>query len=604
MTRSLAVAWCVLLSASACNVATVQEQLSAIPQNSCTSDADCALGSCDGKICRTTNGSFDTILFEITPPADASSIAGVQFIETEKNVLEKNDTLDLQLDLLAKISGVVKLAPDMCTPQFVAEPGKLDATSSDRSIPALITLTPSSGALGLFSSPVAATATLADMSSFGFSLNVPVGHYDIYIQPQDQPTADCPVPPQLLRNHLINGTVNLSIALSVPQTFEFHVTWPLGDGALDGWSVDMLDPISGHAISKRVALERGKKTDYAAKLVYLPVVGDSDRVDQFVRLSPPDGVPAPTLLFARSGLGLFSATVGTLTQFKSLPTPVRLVGGVTEGVTPKPLAATVTLVATKINGVDPGVVASFVRRVDVQQDGSFALDVLPGTYRVAAVPAGVTDPAPTSLAEARTEWVVGDTPSVQAGKVIELSDTLPINGVVLDPSETTAMVGAQVNAVSSPTSVGTDALRQALGETVFMPRAKSATVEGGGSFSVSVDTGNYDFSVRPRSSSGYAWLVIPSLPVVANNGGAGLNTISLPLPVSYHGNLTVPGAADSFTLVPGALISAYIYMKDGQYTADSTQADSVLQIAETRSDATGAFDLRIPAALNAAPTPQ
>jgi hypothetical protein len=69
----------------------------------------------------------------------------------------------------------------------------------------------------------------------------------------------------------------------------------------------------------------------------------------------------------------------------------------------------------------------------------------------------------------------------------------------------------------------------------------------------------------------------------------------------YRGELTVPGAnAGSLSKVRGALISAYIYMKDGVYTADPTQADSVLQIAEARSDENGAFEVLIPSALGAA----
>ena len=88
---------------------------------------------------------------------------------------------------------------------------------------------------------------------------------------------------------------------------------------------------------------------------------------------------------------------------------------------------------------------------------------------------------------------------------------------------------------------------------------------------------------------------------VATSNGAGLDQVNLPLPVVYRGELTVPGAtAGSLSKIPGALISAYIYMKGGAYTADPTQADSVLQIAETRSDENGVFEVLIPAALNAA----
>lgn len=610
MTRAVA-SFCVVWALSGCNVASVAQQPSAIPQNRCASDSDCAIGSCDSNYCRALTGTFDTILFEVSPPADGTSIEGVQFLKPVRDVLSTDGGLDLGLALVAQVSGEVTVGARKCTPKFVDADGKVRATANDSSIPALITVIPSEAALGLFSSPAAAQAAIPNGSSWNFHLNVPAGLYDIYVQPDGQPDVDCVVPPQLLRRQMISGTVNLDIALPEPQTFELDVTWPLADGALDGWTVDMLDPIVGRAISNRAPLvARAGGTEYVANFAYLPVVGDTIPVDQFVRLSPPDdpaAPPAPTVLFARSGLTLFSANKGTVKLFTVLPVPVHIAGTVTAGVSPDPVAATVTLVATKVTGIAPGIVPSFVRTVTVKADGAFDLDVLPGEYRVSAVPSGSAPPSGATYAAATVEWQVGTTPSIQAGRVIELSDSLPINGRAVDPSGTSDMTGALVQATASPASIVTDLLHQALGEAPYVPRGASTTiqVDDNGSFALKVDSGIYDFSVRPRASSGFAWLVIPGLPVgttTATSAGPSLNTLSLPLPVAYRGKLTVPGlTADAPTAVPGASIDAYIYMKGREYTADPAQADSVLQIAETRSDENGSFSLMIPAALNAAP---
>ena len=121
-----------------------------------------------------------------------------------------------------------------------------------------------------------------------------------------------------------------------------------------------------------------------------------------------------------------------------------------------------------------------------------------------------------------------------------------------------------------------------------------------GNFALSSDSGTFDFSVRPQAGTGFAWLVIPSLGVATSPNsiaGTSLGDLRSHLPVGYSGQVTVPGIGG----VPGALIRGYIYMSGGAYTTDSTRADSVLQIAETRSDETGAYELLIPAALNAAP---
>jgi hypothetical protein len=598
-------ALCVLEGFSACSVASVPEVPSTIAQNQCTSDSDCPGGSCVGtragdNQCRTTNGNFETFLFEVTPPADASPIAGVQFLKS-LSLSKSGQTFELPLDLVAQVTGEVTLSPRACTPKF-DDDGTPLATSADSSVPALISFTPSAGALGVFASPAVAESTLPNQSSYIFSIDIPPGQYDIYVQPKNQPDDTCVVPPQLLRAQMIKGgALNLNISQPLPASFDLHVSWPLGDGALAGWVADMLDPVSGHVISNQAALtlEKGGLS-YLASLSYLPVVGDTSKVkaQELVRISPPTGVHAPSILLARAALSLFSASSGTLSQFTALPTTVQVEGQITNGSLPLPVAATVTLVATKINGVDPGVLASFVSTATAGADGTFDVDLLPGTYRVDALPGDNSD-----LAQTSTNWVIADSPDVQAGKLIELGSTLEIDGDALDASGA-ALTGAQVQAVASPASIVTDVLHVSLGETVSVPRAMNGSVHGDGSFALYADSGIYDFSVRPQASTGFSWLVIPSLAVgstPATSASAELGDLLSPLPVSYVGKVTSGDPAGATQTVPGALVRAFIYMHAGAYTADSTQADSVLQIAETRSDDEGTFELLIPATLNTPP---
>jgi hypothetical protein len=617
MTRPLAIcafAACLLV---ACNVATVKEVPSAIAQNQCKSDADCAGGECANSQCLSHSGTLQTVLLETTPPADATSIAGVQFLNLFQGLSPAGGDLPLPLQLVSQVTGEVTLADPKCTPSFV-DNGMTLASSADSSIPALVSLTPSVevaggarglDALGLFSPPAVAQTTLINDSYFGFALNVPPGTYDIYVAPLHQADDTCVVPPQLLRAQPIDG--GLSIRLPNPSSFEFHVTWPLGDGALDGWVVDMLDPVSGRVISNSagLAVGAGSKTDYAATLYYLPVVGDTSdmKAQELVRLSPPDGVTAPTVLLARSALGMFDANSGTLDQFTALPTPVHVQGQVTALATPNPVAATVTLVATKISGIEPGVLASFVRTVTVGNDGQFELDLLPGTYMVSAVPgveldATVPSSADSKLAEVTEQWIVADSPSTQAGKVIELGQALPINGQAFDASGSTPVVTALVQAVASSGSITTDVLSTALGEATLVPRAATGSVLSTGDFTLIADPGTFDISVRPLATTGFSWLVVPSIAVGTTpetSAGVNLGSLTLPLPVAYGGTVTVPGAmADSLQPVPGALIRAYVYTSAGAYVSDPTMADSVVQIAETRADSSGQFTLLIPASLN------
>jgi hypothetical protein len=360
-----------------------------------------------------------------------------------------------------------------------------------------------------------------------------------------------------------------------------------------------------------LAVSTRSKTDYVATLYYLPVVGDtSDQAAQeLIRLSPPPTVTAPTVLLSRGALGLFNANRGTLSDFTSLPSPVHVHGQVTALATPKPVAATVTLVATKITGIEPGVLASFVRTVAVDAQGQFELDLLPGNYTVSAVPTVQLDTETSSspdskLAEVSQPWVVADTPPVQAGKVIELSNALPINGAAFDASGSTAVVTALVQAAASTASTKTSVLDQALGQPVTVPRAATGRVQPKGDFALIADPGTFDVSVRPLAESGFSWLVVPGVAVGTTDptiAGANLMSRALPLPVVYGGTVTLPTAdGKSSAPVPGALIRCFVYTAGGAYTMDETKADSVVQVAETRADMNGEFKLLIPATLNGA----
>ncbi len=596
-------------SLAGCDVATVQQAQSSIALNQCESDSECPGGFCSANQCRSRQGTLAKALFSITPPAGTSPSAGVQFLK-QVDLESAGGELPLPLDAVVQVTGKVTVSGYKCSPQF-DDRGAMLVTAPDASIPIVISLTPSAGALGVYAPAAVVQTTLIGNSYFGFSVDVPPGNYDVYVQPLHQDEETCIVPPQLRRAYPIEGDqLVLEIPLPKPASFEFHVSWPLGDGALNGWTVDMLDPVSGRVISNRAQLAVSSlgKTDYVATIYYLPVLDDTSLVkaQELVRLSPPAGTVAPSALLARSALGLFDANRGTLGNLTSLPASVNVKGQVTNMATPEPVAATVTLVATKIDGIDPGVLASFVRVVNVGANGQFELDVLPGTYRVSAVPSGELDSASAGnndpkLAAATQEWQVAASPSKQAGKVIELNQALPINGQAFDASFSTPLTTALVQAVASSASVKTDVLHEALGEGRSVPRAGTGSVTESGDFSLLGDSGMFDVSVRPLAATGFAWLVVPGVGVGTSadtSAGANLGTRGLPLPVLYRGTVTKPGSDAGRDRVPGALIRAYVYTSSGDYTADASKADSLVQIAETRASTSGDYELLIPATLN------
>ena len=257
-----------LCSLSACDVASVQEAPDTIAHNECKSTGDCSNGGiCIDLQCRSSSTVLQSVLFEVTPPADGTAIAGVQFLVPNEQLGPADSDTSLQLGSVSQVVGRVTAAGRKCTLQFVGDLG-IVATAVDSSVPARLSLTPTTGALGLYSPRAVVQSSLIGGGVYwGFTANIAPGTYDIYVEPRPQADQTCPVPPQLLRGQaLMFGTTSLQIALPEPSLFEFHVSWPLGDGALNGWTVDMLDPETARVISNRVplALARGSKTDYVA----------------------------------------------------------------------------------------------------------------------------------------------------------------------------------------------------------------------------------------------------------------------------------------------------------------------------------------------------
>ena len=158
MKRSFPALYCGLCLLVACNVGSVEEQPSSIARNQCTTDSECPDGTCSNNQCRSSNGTFDTLLFAVTAPADGSEIAGVQFLTLKKDVPKSGGALDLPLELVAQVTGEVKLSTRDCTPKFDRN-GSVLATVADSSVPAVVSFIPSAGALGLFAAPSAATAS-------------------------------------------------------------------------------------------------------------------------------------------------------------------------------------------------------------------------------------------------------------------------------------------------------------------------------------------------------------------------------------------------------------------------------------------------------------
>jgi hypothetical protein len=549
------------------------------------------------------------VLVEVIAPADARTIAGVRFLRRIDDLQPSGGVQHLTLDRVAHVSGYVHALkhPD----QTCAFPAN--------SAPARVTFAPTEPILGL---PAGVYTTLTQFGTLvgdsagetqghGFELSLPPGEYDLYVQDateerveQGHATAaaqgECRVVPKLIRKVRIEaGKVIMRVPLTAPARLDVTVQLPVpGAQELSGWSIDMLDPSSGKVISTKAVLSQPSDGRYKCTLYYSAAEGEVEG-HELLRLTPPADQNAPMVVLERGALELFTRGEALIDQIGVMPSPVSIQGQVERQGSPDPISASLSLIASEIDQLQPGTLASFRRTLETDPQGRFEVQLLPGKYKVQATPSAASGAAAT-----QTPLDVAVTPSFQAGKVIEVKDLARLEGRVNAPTGR-PVLGAAIHAIATPSTSLVGLLDAALGAQPFVPRASACSgrsqscvplTEADGHFSIEADPGMFDMSVRTPDDAGFAWLVRPQVRI--SEQWHDLGSITLPLPVVYRGTVT---AAET-GLVPGALIRAYVYVdSSGNVLNFNTTTDmhlkSVLQVAETRARDDGTFELRLPARL-------
>jgi hypothetical protein len=577
-----------------CGVSTLGDDEAKLTRNECSSDGECGNGTCQEGKCRATQGTFSSVLFEVTPPASMSGIGGVQHLKRIDDLSlsggGQSIAQNIALARLAKLRGVIK-------PNWVNR--EVCVWSNENAVSVIVTPSDQPLGLGTQTQPYTAEATYSGVDGgdvFTFSLNVPAGDYDIYLQPKKQEqVTGCELAPQLYRRNTVpegTNTVDVPLTLPAPSTLDLRVKFPPG-GSIEGWRVDMIDPDTRQPLSNEVELAGDTRMGeaYPVKLFYSKVIpANPEPGRELVRLRPRMGIPAPTILLERSGLELQVPGEGEIDQLQSLPQIVECQGQVVLADSPEFVAGSaVTLSAVKLDqaaGLKAGISTEYSVTVSADEKGSFSAQLFPGTYKVVAVP-----PMGSGYATGVGNWEVTDSIDLQSGRTIEVGRLVTLDGRVIT-SGGMPVVGATVSAVASPASLMVNPLVES---SPVVPRAGSTQVGMNGAFQLGADPGNYDLSVRPAPGTGFAWFVRPNVNVAEGQSFIELGELKMPLPLSYSG--TVTAELDNRTQpIPGALIRAYVYVTSDQfYTQDAGKAASVLQIGETRAGDTGRFELLVPA---------
>jgi hypothetical protein len=594
-----------LLAHGGCTVTAVSARDDPRPRNSCTASDSCGKGEiCSEGLCQSLNGELEAVLVTATPYVE-STLPHLTFV-SHLGDLPTSPSGEILFPGPANVKGSLNLpASSTCYPSFISDdPSRAILPSTDGTLPVSATLTLRQRLLGLSQQVYYAQTGAAPLNGYNFNLQVPSGEYDVYLVPPKRQKGDCVVPPQLYR----------SVPIGVKQTsdandYEFPVTisklnlyilWPKESASLEGWVADIIEPLGGNPISTELTLGKpdsltDQTDEYAAPLSYSKVDSSSTTpgvtaVADLLRLRPPENLVAPTIFLQRTAFGLLqeAGEPVSLDIFSRYPSPVRVRGQMVRADDRRSVNGTLTLVSTAIFGVDDGVFGSFQTTVEVNHEG--AIDVLlpPGKYHVQAKPNQALGNAPDTLSVLEDEWVVPLDVRVQHGRLLELTTTSAISGQG-------RVQGAEVQVVPSPQP--TLAFEEAFGERPFTPRSTTTFVDEGGRFVLQVDPGRFDITMQAPQELGFGWFVRPGQRLGDQNQDLG--RLLLPHPSVLARVASVGQPADAVPLA-SASIRAYAYLdENGSYTRDPTLAASVIQVAETQADETGAFRLLLPATIDA-----
>lgn len=584
---------------AACSIPDLEDVESKRTNNECSVDDDCGAGArCGAGICQATQSVFDSALLSITPSASDSGPASGARLLVPWSGLVRPSALDVELDPPTQLRAVVKAGKP--------GPGCAWEVAPDGSMPATVTFTPTVVPLGLSTKTYQATTLVVQGAGTTLThearLAVPAGEYDVYVQPATpSDEGACPAVPRVFRGHQVEPTqdiVALTLPADPPSRLSVDIRWlPPGategpSDSLEGWTAEMIEPVGGRVVSNRRRLDaavpssaHAGEVEYRFALDYSqeggPYMGQ-----ELLRLAPPEGVTAPTMVWSRDGLEVLTAGEATL-DLRTLPSRVVVVEGIVATAAGDPVPAEVIVSSLEVASLEAGLLASFSVPARAGDDGKFVVNLLPGKYRVVVEP----DPL-TGLTASSAEWEISATASFQAGRVVELAEQGAIAGsVVVSTPGKPPLAGASVQAFSSPSRSATQAFKAQIGVPPHVPRASNGFTTETGRFDLVADPGTFDLSVRPANDTGFAWLVRPRVTVP----NAGLGTLRLPLPVVHQGVLTMGGQP-----LANARVGVYVFVGGASegYVTDAERADGVLQVAESVTDDRGAFRVLLPSQLN------
>jgi hypothetical protein len=378
-----------------------------------------------------------------------------------------------------------------------------------------------------------------------------------------------------------------TIVLGPQKEISGTIQIPEGTGGLDGWTLDLIEPSLGRVISTTAALGAVNPTNF--QITYRPVQTTADNNSlgsdapgvtapsdtPFIRVSPPknNGGPLPTAFWSLAvdldGDGIVNLNMSSLVNQVS-----HIRGRIESADRQAPVPSTVTFTSVSLNGVSEGLTASYATNVKSDSDGTFAVDLVSGTYSVVAAPEPIS-----GFAVTQTTWIVANDQIAGASPVVlAVAPKTRVSGHAEAAANGAPLIASSIQAVPVVPAASIGVLHAILAQDPPSTRAGNVVADGNGSFQIDLDPGAYNVSARPPEGSGFPWSIHPNVSVGA--GSDPLN-VQVPYAIPVDGIVTDAGGQ----AVRNAILRAYAPLPDGSGT---------IQVGETRTDETGHYLLLLP----------
>ncbi|WP_437675608.1 carboxypeptidase-like regulatory domain-containing protein [Sorangium sp. So ce131] len=564
-----------LPASAACSIPL--ESMEAMPTNACDSSVQCGSGATCAEVggqraCVSTSAQLDGLFLEIRPGA---ANAGV-----EPSNLPKFSTQEIAIARRADAGQVYFVDVNVPPPASVSATwdvgGSYCSIDDDGGIfPLKVEFRRVSPYVGLEGQSYWTTSTPSGFGSQRFELAIPSGDYHVYMVPQAIPDCDYDLPPPIfLPNQHIPAVWKPDIMAGSPRVLAGNLEVPSGVD-VSGWKLDLLEPLTGSVISQVGVLEQGESQPDVPFSVKFYLADPT--TSPIIRLRPKDGEARPTMYWQLDTIALDGTTQDLALSLFEVEAEARRVEGRVLDMAGNPVFATV-----RIQGAVIGKAQNAAYKLDTETDetGLFVASLAPGEYVVYAQPSG---DATKAKAEQILKVPAGS--DCYCGQTILIPEAGSLRGRVRGPTGE-QMAGAAVFAVPS-VSAAKSYFDRVLQRDPLLPRQASGVLQDGG-FSLSVDPGEFDFSIRPPSGSAYPWLVRPRLTVPSTDAPIAELDLTMPYPVVLQGVVRDNAGAP----LRDALVVAWLPVEST--TPRGEEVAGVLQIGEARSGLDGSYTLLLP----------